>query len=195
MRRGTVDTRGHPRHFAVQGVRLPLFCLAAFPALHAFPFVAAAEGTVQAVSTLAVLLGTVLLVAVVTRYVHVPYTVALVVAGLALGLVGGSFAVPLTEDLILVVFLPALLFEAGYNLPWARLRAEIRFVNALAVPGVFVSTAIVGTIMHLAGVRWPVALLFGALISATDPVSVLATFPATRHRPPPLDHRGGRKPL
>lgn len=152
---------------------MPPICLAA---VRAFPFLAATEGTVQAVSTLAVLLGTVLLVAVVTRYVRVPYTVALVVAGLALGLVGGSFAVPLTEDLILVVFLPALLFEAGYNLPWARLRAEIRFVNALAVPGVFVSTAIVGTIMHLAGVRWPVALLFGALISATDPVSVLATF-------------------
>jgi len=159
----------------VKEVLLPL-PLPFIASLVILPPFAATESTVQAASTLAVLLGTVLLVAVATRYVHVPYTVALVVAGLALGLVGGAFAVPLTEDLILVVFLPALLFEAGYNLPWARLRAEIRFVNALAIPGVLTSTAIVGAIVHVAGLRWPVALLFGALISATDPVSVLATF-------------------
>ena len=115
-------------------------------------------------------------VAFFTHFVHVPYTVALVVTGLALGVIGGPFSVPLTEDLILDVFVPALLFEAAYNLPWQRLRAEIRPITALAIPGVIASTFIVGATVHFAGLRWPVALLFGALISATDPVSVLATF-------------------
>lgn len=138
---------------------------------------AAAPGdTVGSVLTLAVLLGVVLLVAVVTKYVRLPYTVALVLAGLALAVAGGPFRVPLTEDLILTVFLPALLFEAAYNLPWARLRAELRTINALAIPGVLVSTGVVAGVVHLAGLPLPAAVLFGALISATDPVSVLATF-------------------
>ncbi len=128
------------------------------------------------VTTILWLLGVVALVTVATRYIRVPYTVGLVVVGLVLGLSGGFFRVPLTENLILEVFLPALLFEAAYDLPWPRLRAEIRTITALAIPGVIVSTLVVGAVVHLAGLRWPVALLFGALISATDPVSVLATF-------------------
>ena len=128
------------------------------------------------VTTVLWLLVAVSAVAFFTHFVHVPYTVALVVTGLALGVIGGPFSVSLTEDVILDVFVPALLFEAAYNLPWQRLRAEIRPITALAIPGVIASTAIVGAAVHFAGLRWPAALLFGALISATDPVSVLATF-------------------
>ena len=128
------------------------------------------------VTTLLWLLVAVSVVAFFTHFVHVPYTVALVVTGLALGVIGGPFSISLTEDVILDVFVPALLFEAAYNLPWQRLRAEIRPITALAIPGVIASTAIVGATVHIAGLRWPAALLFGALISATDPVSVLATF-------------------
>lgn len=138
------------------------------------PILASATGA--AVTTIVWLLIAVALVAVLTHFVRVPYTIALVVAGLALGVIGGPFRVPLTEALILDVFIPALLFEAAYNLSWPRLRAEIRPITALAIPGVIAGTFIVGAIVHLAGLRWPVALLFGALISATDPVSVLATF-------------------
>ncbi len=134
------------------------------------------SATGSAVTTIVWLLVAVSLVAALTHFVRVPYTIALVVAGLALGVIGGPFTVPLTEDLILDVFIPALLFEAAYNLSWPRLRAEIRPITALAIPGVIAGTFIVGAIVHLAGLRWPVALLFGALISATDPVSVLATF-------------------
>lgn len=140
------------------------------------PVIASATGTATVVTTIVWLLVAVSLVAALTHFVHVPYTVALVVAGLALGVIGGPFTVPLTEDLILQVFIPALLFEAAYNLSWPRLRAEIRPITALAIPGVIAVTFITGSIVHLAGLRWPVALLFGALIAATDPVSVLATF-------------------
>ncbi len=132
--------------------------------------------TATAVTTIVWLLFAVTLVAALTHFVRVPYTIALVVAGLTLGVIGGPFKVPLTEDLILEVFIPALLFEAAYNLSWPRLRAEIRPITALAIPGVIAGTFIVGAIVHMAGLRWPVALLFGALISATDPVSVLAIF-------------------
>lgn len=140
------------------------------------PSIAGTSGSGAVITTIVLLLVAVLGVAVFTHFVRVPYTVALVVAGLALGVIGGPFRVPLSENLILEVFLPVLLFEASYNLPWSRLRREIRPITALAIPGVIAGTFIVGAIVHLAGLRWPVALVFGALISATDPVSVLATF-------------------
>ncbi len=140
------------------------------------PLFAAAASATGIATTLTWLLGTVLLVAIVTHFIRVPYTIALVVAGLVLGITGGVFAVPLSEGLILSVFLPALLFEAAYNLPWLQLRAELPYIGALAIPGVIISTLVVGAVAHLAGLPWHVALLFGALISATDPISVLATF-------------------
>lgn len=139
------------------------------------PF-SATTTTTRDVTTLLALLVVVLLMAFTTRLIRVPYTVALVVAGLVLGITGSPLRISLSEDVILKVFLPALLFEAAYNLPWAHLRAEMRTIVSLTIPGVIVSTFIVGAIIHLAGLPWVIALLFGALISATDPVSVLAIF-------------------
>lgn len=123
------------------------------------------------------LLLAVLAVAVVAKRLRLPYTVALVLAGLALGLVPQLSGIQLTPDLILTVFLPVLLFEGAYNLPAHRLRRNLAPIALLAVPGVVLGTAVTGALVHwLLGLAWPVALLFGAIISATDPVSVLALF-------------------
>ncbi len=140
------------------------------------PLFAAAASATGIATTLTWLLGTVLLVAIVAHFIRVPYTAGLVVAGLALGVTGGVFAVPLSEGLILSVFLPALLFEAAYHLPWSNLRAELGSIGILAIPGVIVGTLVVGAVVHRAGLSWGGALLFGALIAATDPIAVLATF-------------------
>ncbi|MDQ2808262.1 MAG: Na+/H+ antiporter [Chloroflexota bacterium] len=116
-------------------------------------------------------------VAILTKRIRVPYTVALVIAGLLLAVVPGAPEVELTPDLILAVFLPTLVFEAAYNLHFDHLRAVIRTVSLLAIPGVLLTATIVATLMHwLVGFDWTVAFLFGAIVAATDPVSVVATF-------------------
>ncbi len=123
------------------------------------------------------LLLAVLVIAVVANRLRLPYTVALVLAGLVLGLVPQLSGVQLTPDLILTIFLPVLLFEGAYNLPAHRLRRNLAPIALLAVPGVILGTAVTGALVHwLLFLDWPVALLFGAIISATDPVSVLALF-------------------
>lgn len=76
----------------------------------------------------------------------------------------------------LYVFLPALLFEAAWNLNARELRAYWRPVFALAVPGVLITTAVVAGAVRLTGMPWESALLVGAMISATDPVAIVATF-------------------
>ena len=116
------------------------------------------------------------LVAIAVRRVRLPYTVALVLAGLALAF-QGQVELTLTPELVLGLFVPPLVFEAAFHLQFRDLRNEIGPILAMAVPGVLVSTAAVGGILVLADVLpLPVALLFGALISATDPVAVVATF-------------------
>ena len=79
--------------------------------------------------------------------------------------------------MILLVFLPGLIFEAAYHLDLGNLMQNIWLIMGLAVPGFLISTGIVGVAIHLLlNVPLDVALLFGGLISATDPVSVLALF-------------------
>lgn len=128
-------------------------------------------------------------VAIVTKYIRLPYTIALVVTGLAIALLPddmvSALQLPLTSNLILFIFLPALLFEGAYNLDFNRLREDIRTVTVLAVFGVLLTIALVGLALHfMLGLNWAVAFLFGAIVAATDPIAVLATFRqlGTSHR-------------
>jgi CPA1 family monovalent cation:H+ antiporter len=116
------------------------------------------------------------LVGVAVRRLRIPYTVALVIAGLVLTL-RQPLQINLTPELFLVVFLPPLVFEAAFHINLSSLRRDLLPIALLAGPGVVVTMLIVSGVVTLgAGVSFPLALIFGALISATDPVSVVALF-------------------
>jgi CPA1 family monovalent cation:H+ antiporter len=116
-------------------------------------------------------------VAMATRWVRVPYTLALVIVGLAISPMHFIPVVHISPELILLIFLPALLFEAAWNLKLEHLRENFWPILTLAVPGVCLSVGVAGAILHF-GIGWPwvTSFLFGAMICATDPVSVLALF-------------------
>ena len=121
-------------------------------------------------------LAVVLLVAWAVRRVRLPYTVALVGAGLILAVRGGMH-LELTPGLVLGLFVPPLIFEAAFHLQLKDLKADLAPIVAMAVPGVLLSTGIIAAVLVVTGVLpLPAALIFGALISATDPVAVVATF-------------------
>ena len=116
-------------------------------------------------------------VAMLTRRLRFPYSIGLVLAGIALCLAPSGPTIHVPSDLIYKALLPPLLFEAAFYLRWDRLKPELPLVLTLAVGGVVIGGGVSAAGMHfLAGWPWNVALVFGALISATDPVSVLATF-------------------
>jgi CPA1 family monovalent cation:H+ antiporter len=116
-------------------------------------------------------------VAMVARRLRIPYTVGLVVAGISLAFLPFAPRIELTKDLIFTILLPPLIFEAAICIRWIELRRDLPVVLVLASAGVLVSAAATAGGMHLvAGWRWPSALVFGVLIAATDPVSVIATF-------------------
>jgi CPA1 family monovalent cation:H+ antiporter len=116
-------------------------------------------------------------VAIVCRRLHLPYSVGLVGAGMLVALLPFVPEVTLSRELIFTGLLPPLIFEAAFSLRWEELRRELPLVLVLATIGVLLSAAVTAAGMSfLAHWEWPSALLFGVLIAATDPVSVISLF-------------------
>ncbi len=123
-------------------------------------------------------------VAIAVRRLNIPYTVALVVAGLLLGLVEIFHPPHLTKGLLYTVFLPGLLFEAAFHINFEQFWRNRLTIVSLAVPGVIAATALTTVILtpvaealdYVQGFAWRYGLVFGALIAATDPIAVVATF-------------------
>ncbi len=121
-------------------------------------------------------------VAIASKMVtHLPYTIFLTLVGLLIGVLGIGPEIKETgfsHDLIFFVFLPPLLFHGAFHMNLNSLLEQFWPIVCFAVPGVIVSTLLVGGVVGwLGGISsMMVAILFGALISPTDPVSVLALF-------------------
>lgn len=120
-------------------------------------------------------------VAIGAKRIGVPYNVALVIVGLVLVLVDMLPHAPMDPDVVLVAFLPLLVFEGALFADADSLRHASRPILALAVPGVVLSlVATAGVSTFALGLPFQVALLLGALLAITDTVSVLLAFRSTR---------------
>jgi monovalent cation:H+ antiporter, CPA1 family len=120
-------------------------------------------------------------VAIGAKRLGVPYNVAIVLVGLLLVVVDVLPNTPMDPEVILIAFLPVLVFEGALFADADKLRSASRPILALAVPGVAISvlaTASVATL--LLALPFPAALLLGALLSITDTVSVLLAFRSVR---------------
>ena len=155
-----------------------------------------ASPVVQLVGLVVGLLVVAALVEVVARRASIPFTVALVVAGAALAALAERVAVlaPLAEvdvtpEAVFFVFLPALIFQSAFHLDARALRANLAPTLTLAVPGLLISTCLIGALMRVAGpavglpLTWPEALLLGSILSATDPVAVISRSSRSSARP------------
>ena len=128
-----------------------------------------------------------ILVAMVVRWIKLPYTIALVLVGLVIGLLGDelpaaeNFQGLLSAEVIFFLLLPPLLFEGASAMDLGKLSRNWKMITLLAIPGVVISTFSIGIITWQ--VIWPdvengllYGLLLGSILAATDPVSVLALF-------------------
>lgn len=121
------------------------------------------------------------LVAMVAQRVHIPYTVGLVLAGIALSFIPFMSKLELSKELIFTVLLPPLIFEATLFIRWRELIRNLPIILVFATIGVILSALLASAgMVYLAGWTWQSAALFGILIAATDPVSVIATFKEAR---------------
>ena len=117
------------------------------------------------------------LVAMIAKRVRIPYTVGLVIAGIAVSFLPFTPEIELSKELIFTVLLPPLIFEATLFIRWRELTRNLPVILVFATIGVILSALLTSAgMVYLAGWTWQSAALFGILIAATDPVSVIATF-------------------
>ena len=118
------------------------------------------------------LLVAVAALAVVARLVRVPYPILLVIGGLAIGFIPGIPQIELDPDLVLLVFLPPLLYAAAFFSNLRELRANARPIGLLAIGLVAITMVAVAAAAHWAiGLDWEVAFVLGAIVSPTDAVA------------------------
>ncbi|MBI2763804.1 MAG: sodium:proton antiporter [Chloroflexi bacterium] len=135
------------------------------------------EGTFRSVEFFTILLGAASILALISRRFGFPYTVALVLFGLGVAAFVPALAFEITPELVLVVLLPALVFEAAYQTDIDHLRHTGGGIALLAIPGVLISAGVVAVVIGFAtGLDLELAFVIGAMVSATDPVAVIATF-------------------
>ncbi len=128
---------------------------------------------IAAVILLAIAAG----IAMLSKRLKFPYTVALVIGGFLASGLGEVVQVDVSADLILALLVPPLLFEATLHLPWPKLKADLFPILVNALLGTLLGLAAIGALVKLGlDIPWAAAFAFGALISATDPVAVIAFF-------------------
>jgi CPA1 family monovalent cation:H+ antiporter len=115
-------------------------------------------------------------VGVAVKYIRIPYTIALVLVGLLVGMTEIFPEIQLTEDVVFTLILPPLLFEGALAMDIRHLRDNINPILTLATAGLLLTILVTGYITSLVGIPLLLALIFAAMVSPTDPVSVLATF-------------------
>jgi CPA1 family monovalent cation:H+ antiporter len=128
------------------------------------------------VLTLVVVVVAAFAVIPVMRHAGFPPAAATVLVGIAVGGMAPHTDQILLTPAVLGIFLPALIFESAWNLDAHVLRRVALAVLFLAVPGVAITALAVGGMATFAGIGWGAALVLGAILSATDPVAVLALF-------------------
>lgn len=129
------------------------------------------------IESIEILLLIAALVAMLCQRLRLPYTIGLVAAGIILGLLSFAPKVELSKELLFMVLLPPLIFEATLFIRWRELMKNLPVILVFASIGVLVSAVLTSAgMIYLAGWTWQSALLFGILIAATDPVSVIAAF-------------------
>ena len=131
----------------------------------------------------AALVAATALVNMVTPHLRVPHSILLVLAGIGLSFAPVMPTVAVDPDVVLLLFLPPLLYASGVGMSWRGFRSNLRGILLMAVGGVLVTAGAVAVAGHWwLGLAWPVAFVLGAVVSPPDPVAPMAI--ARVHRLP-----------
>jgi CPA1 family monovalent cation:H+ antiporter len=107
--------------------------------------------------------------------IKLPAPVLLLLLGIAIGFVPAMPDIELNPEIILLLFLPPLLYDAAFNISFSDFRTNINTISTLAIGLVFITTAGIATIVRylIPGMDWPLAFVLGAILSATDAVAAI----------------------
>lgn len=109
-------------------------------------------------------------------YVKLPYPILLISAGIAIGFLPGLPDIELNPDIVFLIFLPPLLYDAAFNISFEAFRTNSNTIGTLAVGLVFLTASGIAVVSHyfIPGMSWPLSFVLGAILSATDAVAAIS---------------------
>ncbi|HYG01302.1 MAG TPA: Na+/H+ antiporter [Chryseosolibacter sp.] len=129
------------------------------------------------IATVIILLAVVTALAQITDLIRIPYPILLVLAGMGIGFITWIPPVVLHPDVVFLIFLPPILFDAAWSTSWPDFKAAKRPITLLAIGCVIFTTCAVAWVAHtfIPGLGWPEAFVLGAIISPPDAIAANAS--------------------
>ncbi|MBB5620916.1 CPA1 family monovalent cation:H+ antiporter [Pedobacter cryoconitis] len=108
--------------------------------------------------------------------IRLPYPVLLIIAGIAVGFIPGLPDIEISPNIVFLIFLPPLLYDAAFNISFKEFKTNINTISALAISLVFITASGIAVIAHylIPGMNWPLSFVLGAILSATDAVAAMS---------------------
>lgn len=108
--------------------------------------------------------------------IKIPYPIILIVAGIAVGFVPSLPPIDINPDIIFLIFLPPLLYDAAFNISFKEFKTNISTIATLSITLVFLTTIWIAVVSHymIPGMTWPLSFVLGAILSATDAVAAMS---------------------
>lgn len=108
--------------------------------------------------------------------IRLPYPVLLITAGIAVGFIPGLPNVELNPEIVFLIFLPPLLYDAAFNISFKEFKTNINTISTLAISLVFLTASGIAVVAHylIPGMSWPLSFVLGAILSATDAVAAMS---------------------
>lgn len=108
--------------------------------------------------------------------IRLPYPVLLIIAGIAVGFIPGLPDIEISPNIVFLIFLPPLLYDAAFNISFKEFKTNINTISTLAISLVFITASGIAVIAHylIPGMSWPLSFVLGAILSATDAVAAMS---------------------
>src|SRR6195952_679374 len=108
--------------------------------------------------------------------IKLPYPILLIIAGIAIGFVPFLPDVELNPEIVFLIFLPPLLYDAAFNISFKEFKTNINTIGTLAITLVFLTASGIAVFVHylIPGMTWPLSFVLGAILSATDAVAAMS---------------------
>lgn len=122
------------------------------------------------------ILGMMIGLSAIADKIRLPYPILLVTAGIAIGFIPNMPQIIINPEVIFLIFLPPLLYDAAFNISLHEFRNNFKMISTLAFALVFMTTAGIAVTAYyvIPGMTWPLAFALGAILSATDAVAAMS---------------------
>ncbi len=121
-------------------------------------------------------LAVMIVLSAISDKVRLPYPILLIIAGIGVGFIPVFPDVEFNPEIVFLIFLPPLLYDAAFNISFSQFRTNINTIGTLAITLVFITASGIACIAHwlIPGMTWPLAFVLGAILSATDAVAAMS---------------------